>query len=158
MADRVKVPPHSDEAEEAVIGSILIDANAISQVAEFLVSEHFYSEANGAIYKAMLELYQNREPIDVLTISQRLKKEKGLSKAGGVTYLTEVVNKVPTSANVEAYANLVKDLATRRSLIAAAGKIAEVSFDEGRTASEALDKAEQEIFSLAQRHLRQVFV
>lgn len=154
----VKVPPHSDEAEGSVLGSILIDKNAITQIAEFLRPDHFYKEANKSIFEAMLMLYENREPIDVLTVSEKLKKTKMLAKVGGSAYLASLVNEVPTAANVESYANVVKDLSTRRSLIEAAGKISEISFDEGKTADEALDKSEQEIFSLSQKHLRQVFI
>jgi len=153
-----KIPPHSLEAEGSVVGAILIDRNAIVSVAEFLRPEHFYKDAHRFIYEAMLSLFENREPIDVLTVSEKLKERKVLTKVGGSTYLTELVNSVPTAANIESYATLVKNLSTRRSLIEAAGRIAEMSFDEGRTADESLDKAEQEVFSLSQRHLRQVFI
>ncbi len=158
MADKTRIPPHSDEAEGSVLGAILIDKNAIVQVAEFLRAEHFYKDENREIFEAMVELYEARDPIDVLTVSERLKTKKSPTKRASASYLTELVNLVPTSANVEAYATLVKDLAVRRSLIGAAGRIAEVSFDEGKTAAEALDRAEQEVFSLSQKNLRQVFM
>src|SRR6266487_1999857 len=99
----VKVPPHSDEAEGCVLGAILIDKNAIVQVAEFLRPDHFYVDANKSIFDCMLELYENRDPIDVVTVSEKLKSKKALTRIGGATYLTQVVNLVPTAANVESY-------------------------------------------------------
>lgn len=157
MADNIKVPPHSEEAEASVIGSILIDQDAIVAVAEFLRPEHFYFEANSLIFKAILDLYEERSPIDLVTLTDKLKKNKSLTKIGGSAYLAELVSRVPTSANVEKYGIIVKDLWVKRQLIKAAAKISEISFDEGTEASEALDKAETEIFSLSQKHLRQSF-
>jgi replicative DNA helicase len=158
MANKPPVPPHSEEAESSVLGAVLMDKNAIISVAEFLRPEHFYKDVNKAIYESMLKLYENRDPIDILTVSEKLKSNKILSGVGGSSYLTELVNSVPTAANVESYAMLVKDLSTRRSLIGAAAKITQISMDDSKSASEVLDQSEQEIFSLSQRHLRQVFV
>ncbi len=158
MADKIRVPPHSDEVESSVLGSILIDSDAIISVADFLRPEHFYTEANSKIFKAILTLYEERSPIDVVTLTNKLKKNRDLEKIGGSGYLAELVNKVPTSANIEKYGQIVKDLCIKRQLISAAAKIADVSFDEGFEAGEALDKAEMEIFSLSQRHLKQSFI
>jgi len=155
--DLVKVPPHSDEAEISVLGSILIDPDAIITVAEFLRPEHFYSEAHSQIFKAILELYEDRSPIDIVTLADKLKKNHDLTKVGGSGYLADLVNKVPSSANAEKYGQIIKDLWVKRQLIKSSAKIAEVSFDEGMEADEALDKAEMEIFSLSQKHLKQSF-
>lgn len=157
MAD-VKVPPHSKEAESSVLGSVLIDKDAVIAVAEFLRPEHFYEEAHSLIFEAVLALYEERSPIDVVTLADKLKKNRVLTKVGGSAYLTELVNQVPTAANVEKYGQIVKDLCTKRLLIRAASRIAEKSFDEGVEASEALDQAETEVFSLSQKQLKQSFL
>lgn len=153
----VRLPPHSEEAEISVLGAILIDKDAIVNVAEFLRSEHFYKDANRAIYQACLDLYEERSPIDLVTVREKLKKRKELTQAGGTGYLTELVNQVPTSAHAEHYGRIVKDSYTKRELIGAAGKIAQSAFDEGQEAGSVLDQAEQAIFGLSQKHLRQVF-
>jgi len=154
----IKVPPHSNEAEASVLGALLIDKDAIIAVAEFLRPEHFYSDINRFIFEAILALYEERSPIDIVTLTDKLKKKKNLSKVGGSAYLAELVSGVPTAANAEKYGQIVKDLCIKRQLISAASKIANVSFDEGTEASQALDQAEMEIFSLSQRHLKQSFI
>jgi len=154
----LKVPPHSDEAEVSVLGAILIDKDAVVAVADFLRPEHFYREAHSRIFKAVLDLYEDRSPVDIVTLTDRLRKNKDLTEVGGTAYLTEMVNRVPTAANVEKYAQIVKDLCTKRLLIQAAGKISEAAFDEGNEAAQALDLAETEIFSLSQKHLKQSFI
>lgn len=158
MAEEIHIPPHSDEAETCVLGSILIDKDAIVTVAEFLRPEHFYKEVNRLVYKAILQLYEQREPIDIITLKQRLKKDKSLTKIGGSAYLTNLVNAVPTAAHVEQYGRMVKDDYTKRELISAASKISEAAFDESGEATAVLDKAEELIFALSQKHLRQVFL
>jgi len=154
----VKVFPHSDEAESSVLGSILIDKDAIVAVAEFLRPEHFYNEANSSVFKAILALYEERSPIDIVTVTDKLKKNHELTKVGGSAYIAELVNSVPTAANVEKYGQIVKDLYTKRQLIKAASKIIDFSFDEGVDADQALDEAEALIFSLSQKHLKQSFI
>ncbi len=154
----VKVPPHSEEVEKSVLGSLLIDKDAIVAVAEFLRPEHFYKDAHGLIFKAILSLYESKEPIDVVTLSEKLKKQKSLRKIGGAAYLTELVNTVPTAANVEKYGKIVQDYHTKRQLITAASEIAQRAFDEGQEVRDVLDKAEQSVFGLSQKHLRQVFI
>src|SRR4030043_1218433 len=157
MAEEIRIPPHSEEAETCVLGSILIDKDAIVTVAEFLRPEHFYKKANSLIYEAILHLYELREPIDIVTLKERLKKDKNLEKIGGSAYLTSLVNAVPTAAHIEQYGRMVKDDFTKRELISAASKVTELAFDEGQEATAVLDTAEQLIFSLSQKHLRQVF-
>jgi len=158
MPEVNKVPPHSEEAEVCVLGSILIDKDAIVTVAEFLRPEHFYKEANSLIYKAILDLYEERKPIDIVTLKEKLKKQKSLTRVGGSSYLTSLVNAVPTAAHVEQYGRIVKDNYTKRELIAAAGKISEGAFDDSREAGQVLDQAEQMIFALSQKYLRRVFM
>lgn len=154
----VKAPPHNVEVEACILGSLLIDKDAIVAVADFLRPEHFYEETNALIYKAILALYEERQPIDIVTLKEKLKKSKSLVKVGGFSYLTSLVNTVPTAAHVEEYGRIVQDDYTKRELITAAGKISESAFDEGQEASQVLDEAEQLIFSLSQKHLKQVFI
>ncbi len=155
---QVRIPPHSLDAEISVLGALLLDRDAIISVAEFLEADHFYDTRHGEIYSAILELYEDRIPIDVLTVSERLKKRKSLKTMGGAAYLAELANRVPTAAHVEHYARIVKDQATKRSLMSAAAKLIELALDEGLAADELLDKAEGAIFSLTQKHLSQTFV
>lgn len=155
---QVRVPPHSLDAEASVLGALLLDKNAIVNVAEFLQPAHFYDTKHANIFTTMLELYEEREPIDVLTVSERLKRKKKLQDVGGASYLADLVNRVPTSAHVEHYGKIVRDAATKRALMQAAARLVELSLDEGMVAAELLDKAESEVFSLTQRHLAQAFV
>ena len=159
MADTslTRVPPHSTQAEESVLGALLLDKDAVIAVAGFLHPEDFYDERHRAIYECIIELYEERSPIDVLTISERLKKIKMLKTIGGSGYLADLANKVPTAAHVEHYGKIVKDAATKRSLMTAASRLVELSMDEGLAADELLDKAESEVFSLTQKHLSKSF-
>jgi len=154
----VRIPPHSADAEESVLGALLLDRDAIIAVAEFLDPTDFYDERHKTIYECCLELYEDRTPIDVLTVAEKLKKRKVLKKVGGAGYLAELTNKVPTAAHVEHYGRIVKDSATKRSLMTAASRLLDLSLDEGLAANELLDKAESEVFSLTQRHLKQSFM
>ena len=154
----MKVPPHSTEMEKSVLGALLLDRDAVVAVVEFLRPEHFYEDKHQNIFSAIIDLYQEREPVDVVTVIQRLRKQKDLKEIGGAEYLAELVNRVPTAAHAESYARTVKDLYTKRQLIAAAQKITEMGFDEGADVREMLDAAESKVFSLAQQHLKQVFV
>lgn len=154
----LRVPPHSEEAERSVLGACLIDKDAVIAVVEFLRPEHFYDENNGQIFEAILSLYEERSPIDIITLSERLRKQKDLKAIGGTGYLSELASSVPTAANAEHYGRIIKDNYTKRKLIAAAGKVSEQAFDESSEAGQVLDKAEQEIFSLSQAYLKQVFI
>lgn len=148
----IKVPPHSLEAEISVLGALLLDKNAIVSVAEFLHDVHFYDQRHQQIFQSILSLYEERTPIDVLTVSEKLKKAKALKQIGGVSYLAGLVNQVPTAAHVEHYGKIVKDHAIKRSLMAASAKLFDLTFDESLSADEVLDKAESEVFGLTQRY------
>lgn len=149
-----RVPPQSEEAETSVLGAILIDKDAIVSVAETLRPHHFYNESLAKIYEAVLELYEERTPIDIITVAERLKKKKVLSKVGGRAFLTRLANSVPTASHITYYAQIVKNLSVKRELINAASEITEVAFDEEMEADEALDRSEQLIFSLSQQYLK----
>lgn len=158
MAGATKVPPHSDEAEKSVLGSILIDKDAIVQVSEFLLPEHFYTDRHGDIYKGMLSLFEDREPIDLITLPDRLKKMKLLERVGGVAYISSLVEGVPSSANVKHYGEIIRDYAVRRQLIANSSTLIEMGFDESAAITNLLDEAEQKIFALSQSSVRQGFL
>jgi len=153
-----RVPPHSEEGEVSVLGSILIDREAIVDVAEFLKPEHFYREAHGKIFEAMLLLYEKREPIDVITVADQLKKMHAIKLVGGAEALTALVEQVPTAAHTKHYGMMVKDSSTKRQLISMAGDVTDMAFDDGGDVTSIMDRAEQSIFSLSQQHLKQVFV
>ena len=147
----IKVPPHNEEAEQSVLGAILIDKDAISIVSEVVKPSDFYSDINGIIYNSMLSLYEARKPIDILTLTTQLKKNK-ISDKIDFSYLTSLLETVPTAANVEEYAQIIKETSTKRSMIAAGGQITEMGFMEDKEADELLDKAESFIFSISQGH------
>jgi replicative DNA helicase len=153
----IKTPPHNDEAEQGVLGAILIDKDAITSVSEILVQEHFYNDINGIIFEAMLVLYELRKPIDLLTLTAQLKKKKLYEKVGS-SYLTDLTEVVPTAANVMHYASLVKEAATKRSLITSGTQIAEMGYQEGAEVKEILDKAESSIFSISQGNITKGFI
>ncbi len=153
-----KVPPHSDEAEKSVLGSILIDKDAIVQVSEFLRPDHFYQNKHGDIYRAMVALFEAREPIDLVTLPQKLKSMKLLVGVGGVSYLSTLVEGVPSSANIRHYGEIIQGYYTRRRLIADSSFMIEMSFDEGSDIAGILDNAEQKVFSLSQANLKQGFL
>jgi len=157
MAAAVRLPPHSAEAEESALGALLLDKDAIIAVAEFLQPQDFYDDRRKSIYEACISLYEDRIPIDVLTVAERLKKQKALKNVGGAAYLAELANKVPTAAHVEHYGRIVRDTATKRSLMGAASRLVDLSMDESLAADELLDRAESEVFSLTQKHIAGAF-
>ncbi len=151
-----KLLPQNIEAECGVLGSIIIDPEAIVQVADFLYSEDFYRDAHRTIYEIILHLYEQREPADFITICDELAQQNKLEEVGGASYITSLINQVPTSGNVEYYGRIVERTAILRRLIHAAGQIAAIAYEEG-DADVALDKAEQLIFTIGQRHSRSDF-
>lgn len=153
-----KVPPHSVDAEQSVLGSILLDKDAIVQVSEFLRPEQFYVQKHGDIFEGMLALFELREPIDLVTLPQKLKEQKKLKNVGGSSYLSSLVEGVPSSANIKHYGEIIRDYYTRRKLISGSSEIVEMSFDESAGIGDVLDQAEQKIFGLSQKHMKQGFV
>ncbi len=151
-----KLLPQNIEAECGVLGSIIIDPEAIVQVSDFLQAEDFYRDAHRTLYEVILHLYQSSEPADFITICDELERRNQLEDVGGASYITSLINQVPTSGNVEYYGHIVERTSTLRRLIHAAGQIAAVAYEEG-DADVALDKAEQLIFTIGQRHARSDF-
>jgi replicative DNA helicase len=148
-----KLLPQNVEAEAGVLGSLLIDPDATVQVADFLKPDDFYREAHRAIYQAMIDLYENRAPADLITLTDELARRGKLEEIGGLSYVSSLANQVPTSANVEYYGRIVERTAILRRLIHAAGQIAAVAYNEPE-ATVALDQAEKLIFNVSQRSMR----
>ncbi|MBI5466600.1 MAG: replicative DNA helicase [Candidatus Kerfeldbacteria bacterium] len=154
----LKVPPHAAEAEQAVLGSLLIDRDAVIRIADQLLPEDFYADKHRMIYDAMLTLYQRHEPIDIVSLSNLLAERKHLDGIGGRSYLVSLSNAVPTAANVVQYASIVQKKSTLRRLLEAAGSMVEMGYSESEDVTALLDKAEKSLFNVSQRYLRQNFI
>ncbi|HIE37888.1 MAG TPA: replicative DNA helicase [Anaerolineales bacterium] len=153
MVTPEKTVPHNLEAEEAVLGALLIDPEALFRVAPFLRPEDFYVQKNGWIYQAILDLHERREPIDFVTLRNELETRGLLEEVGGVAYIAQLIDTVPTAIHVEAYGHIVEEAAIRRRLIGAAGDIAQLAYREQQDISEVMDRAEQALFSISQRRI-----
>ena len=156
MADTSRIdrlPPQNIDAEEAVLGALLIDPDAIIRIATILRSEDFYREKNGWIYDVVLSLHERREPVDLLTVSDELERRDQLEEVGGTMFVTSLVNAVPTSVHAEHYARIIERAATRRRLIDAAGQIAALAYQEADDVSEVVDRAEQMLFGVSERRI-----
>lgn len=153
-----KIPPQNIEMEQSLLGSLLIDKDAIIKVADFLFANDFYKDAHGIIYESIKELYEKREPIDLISLSAKLGEKNKLELIGGRGYLTNIVNGVPTSSHVVHYAQVVQGKATLRRLIQAASEIVELGFKETESIDSLLDNAEQRLFSVSQKYLKRTFV
>jgi replicative DNA helicase len=156
----LKIPPQNIEAEESVLGSILIDKNAITKVADILVPADFYTPAHEKIFEAILELYEKRQPIDIMSLTNRLKEKEALKDIGGSAYLAELTNQVTTSSHVDHYVKIVKEKKVLRDLIKASAEITEDAFkpNQDQEFEDLLDEIEQKILSISQKSLPQNFV
>ena len=146
----VRIPPQNVEAEKSVLGSMLIDEEAIGLAVEVLDGSWFYEEAHRKIYQAIIELYNERKSVDLITISDKLKNDGVLDQVGGVTYLSSIIDFVPTSANVEHYSHIVKEKGVLRKLIRNATQIIHESYESTGDIEEIVDKAEKLIFEIAE--------
>lgn len=153
-----RVPPHDDTVEACILGAILIDRDALTDVIDFLRPDYFYKEIHANIFAAMMALFEVHEPVDIVTVTSQLKKMGKYKDVGGSTYLTELTNTVPTSANIETYGKIVTNLYIKRRLIEGAAQIAESAFDEKTDAKQALDSAESEVLSIAQHRSHRDFI
>ena len=153
-----KTIPANPEAEEAVLGSLLIDPDAVIKVASFLESEDFYREKNGWVYQAILDLHERREPADFVTLVDELERRNILHEVGGAAYITALVNSVPSAVYVEHYAHIVEREAVLRRLIGAASQIAALAYEEADDVDEVVDRAEQLIFGVSERRVRRDLV
>jgi replicative DNA helicase len=148
-----RLPPQNIDAEQSVLGSLLIDREAIVKIAPFLLPEDFYREAHGQVHRAILDLHERREPADFVTLCDELDRRGQLDAIGGPAYLTSLINSVPTSIHVEYYAHIVERTAILRRLIEAAGKIAALAYEEAEEVDIVVDRAEQVLFDVSQRHV-----
>ncbi|MFW6110072.1 MAG: replicative DNA helicase [Patescibacteria group bacterium] len=152
-----RLPPQNEEAERSILGALLLDEDAIVQVVDNLRGEHFYHDRHKKIYQAIYDLFERREPVDMITVTNELQTMGALEEVGGASYLAELVNSVPTSAHASYYSEIVRECAAKRRLISVAGKISELGFKEESEADELIDQAEQELFSIAEGHFERDF-
>ena len=148
---QLKMPPHSFEAEQSVLGGLLLDNNAWDRVAEKVSDADFYSRPHRLVFQAMQRLSQNNSPIDLITVQEELERHEALETVGGFSYLVEVAKNTPSAANIGAYADIVRERAVVREMISVANEIAEAGFDpQGRSSADLLDLAESRVFKIAE--------
>ena len=153
-----KIPPQSIDAEMSLLGAILIDDDVLADVSETVKPQDFYDKRHQLIFKSMMHLYEQHKPVDLLTLTEELKKTDNFETIGGSTYLTELTNYVPTAAHAASYAEIVAQKAVRRRLIKASGEISELGFDEETPTQEILEKAEAELFNVSDQTIKQDLV
>jgi len=150
--EKLKVPPHSMEAEQSVLGSMLIAPDSWDKVAELVIEDDFYNRSHQLIYRGILNLLAKNLPVDLITVSEVLESTDELELAGGFAYLGELAKNTPSAANVVAYAEIIKERAITRELIGVANEIAETGYNpEGRDSTEILDLAESKVFEIAEK-------
>lgn len=154
-----KIPPQNLEAEKSLLGSILIDKDGMLKISDIISPADFYKRAHSYIYDIMIELYQKSEPIDVLTVSNRLEEKQFLEKCGGKSYLVELSNSVPTSSHIVKYAEIIKKKSTLRQLLQSAHEITKLGYQEDADdVNQLLDDAQQQLYGITQKHMKQTFV
>lgn len=153
-----KLPPQNVEAEVSVLGSILLDKEAIIKVADILVPDDFYNDSHRLIFDTMLWLYEHHQPIDVITLTNKLNEKGELADIGGATTVSQLANSVPSAAHVVNYAKIVADKALLRRLISTANDIQKLAYESVDDTTEVLDKAESLIFGVSEQHLKENFV
>lgn len=154
----IKLPPQNIDAEQSVLGSILIDNNAIIKVADVLVPKDFYFPAHEKIYQAIYDLHEKHQPIDILTVTNKLKEASALKDVGGSSYLAELTNSVATASHADHFANIVKEKKVLRDLIKASAEITETAFAPKDTLEDMMDDIEQKIFSISQKSVPKNFI
>ena len=162
MADKSnangKIPPQNLDAEKSLLVAVLIDEEVLAHAAEITHANDFYDKNHGLIFAGMMRLFEKHKPVDLLTLTDELKRKDELEMVGGSAYLTELTNYVPTAAHASAYAEMVAQTAVRRRLIKASGDISELGYDESTTTQELLEKAEAELFSVSDQSTKQDLV
>ncbi len=153
-----RLPPQNIEAEEALLGSLLIDKEAIIKIVDTIKPQDFYKDVHQMIYQAMLEVWEEHEPIDILSVSNRLEEKNQLDTVGGRSHLASLANSVPTSSNASSYAQIVQKKSTLRRLIKSSTETIQMAYQEEEDTIKVLDKAEQKLFSISQKYLKQKFV
>jgi replicative DNA helicase len=153
-----RVPPQNIEVEQSLLGCMLLDKDAIIAVSGWLLPDHFYDDRHVQIYSNIVDLFNEGLPVDLITLADRLKKQKKLSAVGGRTYIADLATMVATSAHAEEYGQIIKESATRRGLISAARNITEMAYKESVGIDEVIDKSERQVFDVAQSGTRTNFV
>jgi len=153
-----KIPPQNLEAETSLLGALLIDKESITKIADSLKPDDFYKDGHGLIFQAILDLYEKHEPIDILSVGNRLAEKKQLDSIGGKSFLAELTSSVPNASHVESYANIIRKKSTLRKLEHAAAEISEFSFAESEDVESLLDQAEQKLFSISQESQKKNFI
>ncbi|MBI5401714.1 replicative DNA helicase [Candidatus Wolfebacteria bacterium] len=157
-AKNIKLPPRDLEAEKSILGSFMLDKNAIIKVADLINPEDFYDSKHQKIYSSILELYEKNQPIDVLTVSNKLKNKEQLSDVGGSAYLAELVNFVPSASHVNHYAQIIREKKVLRDLVSTSGDIVDKVFATHEDPEFLLDQIEQKIFSIGQKVRNYLFL
>jgi len=153
-----KLPPQNLEAESAVLGAILVNKEVMDKIADVLIAEDFYSQANQTIYRAILRLYEKRSPIDLVTLTNQLEGIKELDQIGGPAYLADLVNSVPTALHVVHYAEIVKNKSVLRRILSAGQKIAALGYDEDKDVQIIMDEAEAALFHVSRQAVADNFL
>ena len=148
-----KVPPHNREAEQSVLGAMLFDERAVGQTVEKVREHHFYDDAHRLIFRTIVALYNESSPIDLISVSDRMRKGGDLESVGGATYLAQLLDMVPTVAHVDYYSRIILEKAWLRELLTAATEIVTDAYDEGPDVEEVLDRAEKRIFDIVERRI-----
>jgi len=149
-----KIPPHQIEAEQSLLGGIMVDSAGLPSAMEVLKGDEFYKESHRMIFKAIHDLFKDSEPVDILTVSNRLAERKQLEIVGGASYIAALTDAMPTASNVAAYAKIVSEKAIQRRLIQSANEIISFAYDGGKSTEDLLDSAEAAIFKIAERRIR----
>lgn len=156
--DILKVPPHNFEAEQALLGSILIDQESITRIADIVSPDDFYKSAHQKIMQAMNDLFSQSQPIDIVSLSNKLSEMKELKNIGGRSYLVSLANIVPTASNAQNYAEIIQKKSTLRKLINSSQEIISLGYEENENVDTLLDQAEKSLFNVSQRYLKQNFI
>lgn len=153
-----KKPPQNIQAEQCLLGCLMLDKNAVVKIADFTNAQDFYKNTHKEIYQTMIDLFEKMEPIDIVSVSAKLKEREKLDQIGGLSYLTSLINAVPTATHVANYAKIVREKKVLRDLIEASHEIGLAAFDESQDVDVLLDRAEKQVFSIGQKSLNQAFV
>jgi replicative DNA helicase len=157
VTDISKLPPQNLEAEQSVLGSLLLDQNSMIKIGDIILPEDFYKDIHQVIFQAMLDLSDKREPIDLLSLSNVLEEQGKLELIGGNTYLADLTNIVPTAANIVHYTQIVRKKSILRNLLYASHEITQLGYEESDDVDAVLDQAEQKLFNISQRSMREQF-
>jgi len=153
-----RIPPQSIEVEQAVLGAMLLDKEAIGKAVEIIDKDSFYRDDHQKIFSAIVDLYDKNQPVDIITVSDELTKRKELDNLGGRVYLLELTERIATTANIEYHANIILEKATLRKLIGTSTQIVSQCYDAALEVDDLLDRAEQEIFNISEKRIKEGFV